>query len=578
MSIVPSDTNASDQMISSKYDEPNAESSVNTSDQEDSNKHAEQNPSNSTDTSEQVDRYEHDEPNRAGNQRRNRSTIRAVVVFNIILILILLAVLYLLIGGLSNNTSTDSTTILPQSQVISSGAMVTPASRIDLAGLVQPLIMIALGWVVGFLGLKRLSQYDDEINRIRESIERQSNNFHGEINRKIESIRSDVDVLANSSITKQIRERTIELDEQQERIEKEAQARIAEIEFKLKPYAWLEHRREDDAELIKTIPSVGFALKEVEKLCQDDKIEKAIPIGQKVISDKVRGNSNDYYALATLFATHASYPLAFDIVKLGLEFYHNDIDLLAVGLTYSSMFGDFAACVEILNRLLAIDKKYWTAISFDYLGDYYKDNRDYDKAIELMDEFINCFPFDERGYLTIGSIHEGKGDLLKARKIYEECTQKVQRTPRVSFNLAKIYIAMGEYQNAIKAIDKAIECNAEAYPSVGAADLFFIRASARDSIVFRKSQEAVENPAIIIESLRDYRMALSLPDSFGDLKTQARNRIKMLKLLALNAGIDLGGDEYSSYDMDCSDFMEEDSESNADNPDDDPDESSKVDI
>jgi tetratricopeptide (TPR) repeat protein len=526
-----------------------------------------------------VNLYEHYEPNRADHQRRNKSTVRAVVVFNIILILILLAVLYILLGGLSSDTSSNSTSNLPKNQVISSGAMLNPASRIDLAGLVQPLIMIALGWVVGFLGLKRLSQYDDEINRIRESIERQSNNFHGEINRKIESIRSDVDGLADSSITKQIRERAIKLDEQLERINEKAQERIAEIESKLEPYAWLEHRSKDDAELIKSIPSVGFAHKEVTRLGKDKEIDIAMSIGKEVLSNKVRGNSDEYFNLAVQYANLDLYTIAFDIVQLGLEFYHNDIDLLAAGLRYSSLIGEFKACTDIHDRLLAIGKKHWTARSFEYVGDYYMDKQETESAIELMDEFISCFPFDEKGYLTKGAIYEGRGDLSTARRIYEECVQKVPRTPCVSNALAQIYIAMAEYENAINASNKAIEYNTELQPPINEALVYFNRALARDSLIHREPQKAIEDPTVIMAAILDYKLASSLLGSdSGHIGTQASIRIKALQLHALNIGIDLSDFEYSENDMDYLESVEEESDPYDDNIGEDPNESSKEDI
>ena len=485
--------------------------------------------------------------------QKDRTILVCVIMFSIVIVvLIVAAMLYMppnaFIREISNSKSIDSLSVLSQGKIMRSDNNVSLASRTDFLSLVMPIVLIALGWLVGFLGLKRLSQYDDEINRLRESIERQSANFNQEINQKIELVRSDVHGIADASISKQIMERSEALNNQYVYIEKLTEARVREIERKLEPYAWLEQRQED-AELIKIIPSVGFAHSEVTRLCNSNQIEIAISIGQKVLKDKVRGDSDDYFNLSTQYAKFDLYSLAFDIANLGLEFYNSNTDLLAAGLKYGSQIGNFSICANILERLLAIDKVHWKARTFDFVGDYYIEKQEHDNAILVMDKFIACFPFDERGFLTKGIMYKERGDLDTAQKIFEQCVRDVPRTPRVSLSLAEIYIEMGKYESAIHEADRSIECNTDIQPSINQAVMYFHRASARDSLIFKQQQMVVDTPDVIMEAIRDYRMALSLPGCFDAINIQAPTRVKMLKLLAKNKNIILDDNE-SESDLD----------------------------
>lgn len=413
-----------------------------------------------------------------------------------------------------------------------------------------PIIITIAVFLVGFLGLTRLEQYDLTIAKLDEKLTEQlleerkllvseRKDFRDEINMRLTEIKGAVKTVSEKYVAKAIETRQEEVLEGFDEFQKETSARIREIEDKLEPYRWLESRS-DEVDSLVGIDSIGMADGKVTKLFQDKKPDMAIRVTKHALDSKISGDPNDFHNLAAELGRQELYSLASRVVQRGLEYFPRNVDLLSDGIKYPSSDGDMDAADELTERLQAVPKEYWNWRAFVFLGDYLELTGRFDEAFTLYDEFKKQLPHEERAYSQHGGVFEGWGNYDKAIEIFEEGLRKTRKAPQTALHLAECYIEVGEYAKAIGAAERAIEGTADSQPSTRIAAIFWTRAMARDALIHANR---IADQAELVESIgsaiADYQAAMSMPDRHGTYMFRGPQRIQVLQLYARNHGIDI---------------------------------------
>lgn len=119
------------------------------------------------------------------------------------------------------------------------------------------------------------------------------------------------------------------------------------------------------------------------------------------------------------------------------------------------MMGDIKKAIELYEQSIEM---YPTAIAYTFLGWAYSMLGDYEKAIELCKQAIELDP-------DLGNPYNDIGSYLIALGRYEEAIPWLKRAitarnyePRhyPHMNLARVYLAMGKFKDALDELENAI--------------------------------------------------------------------------------------------------------------------------
>ncbi len=175
------------------------------------------------------------------------------------------------------------------------------------------------------------------------------------------------------------------------------------------------------------------------------------------------GNADHYHNLAVSLARADQYKMACDVLKIGLQFYGESIDLLADFLEYVACYNEISEGKIYFDKLMKIDKKQWNWRAFNFSIDYLSARLSMDSEEEkqkdnaCIDELVKQFQMyhetDERAYFAEYTVaesrNEGKEAVLKLEKVISE---KRLKAPRCTLKIAEYYFDHGNYESAEKYI------------------------------------------------------------------------------------------------------------------------------
>ena len=87
------------------------------------------------------------------------------------------------------------------------------------------------------------------------------------------------------------------------------------------------------------------------------------------------------------------------------------------------------------------------------------DIRDYNRAKNIYSRILKKDPQNAYAYFSLGYIAEISGELINARKFYEQAASFSFEDPELYYNLGNVYVKLQDGEKAQKAYLKAVELN-----------------------------------------------------------------------------------------------------------------------
>lgn len=439
-------------------------------------------------------------------------------------------------------------------QSLQKGIVPQGAGEGDFLKLFIPILAVAFGFVVGFLGLKRLEQFDSEITDVRNSLAGQvleerrlssaeREGFRKELEERIKEIRQSIQTLAERYAAEALESRTKGLEDRISRFTAEAENTISKIETRLDPYKWLQERKEELDNLVGVF-TMGVAHERVTEFFSEKKVDLAVRVAKHAIAEKLSGTPDAYHNLAAELAKHDQEPLAVQVIDLGLSRFPSDVDLLSDGVKYSSSIGDIARAENLYQRLSNVDYSRWNWRAFVFAGDYLEIVGKGEEALALYDRFRQQIPDDERGYSQPGLFLRKIGKHNEAIKILEAGVAACRKCGQTAFSLSEIYLQRGDYERAMLMTDRASESTADEQPLVNQAAIIWNRAIAQDALIHKvlggQKGEAPKEKILQLArgAVADYRTSVKMLDTLPVFIFRRKEREAILRNLLTKIGVD----------------------------------------
>lgn len=417
----------------------------------------------------------------------------------------------------------------------------------DYLQFVVPVLLAMGAFMAAALGVNRLKNLDDQIEKIESRLEK-----------KFEQHEKSSEISIKAKISAEIEEKSARYVEKlktvtgsgkkelanltaqaKDEIEQREKSALGSIQHRLDginneinntldllnrfndEYAWLKN----DGGVIDpnsiVIESVADAHSMVEgvfrktDMTRDERSRQVQVIVQKIMSTDLTGDSADYHNLSAELARNELKDLAIRICRRGLEFFPQDEDLIADIIQYVTEIGEKTAGVKIkdyIDRLLSIDKKSWTWRCFEFLADYYISQREYEKAEKICIDYTNYLPRDERGYAQLAEVYGYTYTGIEAEnkkiEILEEAVAMGFTCPRCANSLAALYADRGELEKAIRYSNTAVLSLAQQQPSVNYAYVIYNRALYEDRLYLKKRLDGIADTDLLESALADYEEAI----------------------------------------------------------------------
>lgn len=450
--------------------------------------------------------------------------------------------------------------------------------NVDYLQFVVPVLLAMGAFMAAALGINRLKNLDDQIEKIEHHLEDRFKQYENnssssidnrisiEITKKSEGYISALEVKANESkgqlndIIADAKEKINDLtNEAGKQLELKKNASLGSIEHCIigleekvnnskelldtfdNEYGWLKNNEGHIAPDDITVQSVDDAHRMVEELFRKSNISKNTQakqvrvIAQKVLNEQIAGDSADYHNLTAELARNELKDVAVSICVRGLKSFPQNEDLLADIILYITQIGEETAGVAIqqyIDQLLAIDRKSWTWRCFEFLADYYIAIKQYKSAEEICLQYIEYLPRDERGYAQLAEIYGYMYYGIKAENkkigILKIAVEKGFPCPRCANQLANLYGNRGELENAIKCSNVAILSLAQSQPSVNYAYVLYEKALFEDRLFLKKRMDGDEDVSLAESALNDYKLALKSGGLSSVTNTQAKTRYNLI--------------------------------------------------
>lgn len=142
-------------------------------------------------------------------------------------------------------------------------------------------------------------------------------------------------------------------------------------------------------------------------------------------------------------------------VREEIELIDDDVDF-ETGMTYLT-YNDFGKALDSFLKLIPKYEKQWNV---NYLiGLCYKGIEDYDYAIDYLNKAIELDKEQADIYNELGIIHFNMDDILQAIKIFGQGIENCPEDYKLYFNRGLGYVQLGQYELALKDIEKASSLN-----------------------------------------------------------------------------------------------------------------------
>lgn len=154
--------------------------------------------------------------------------------------------------------------------------------------------------------------------------------------------------------------------------------------------------------------------------------------------------------------------LTLDKDEMRLQEIREQIDLIdneskmEAGLSYLA-YNDFGKALDLFLKLLPQHKDNWNV---NYMiGLAYKGLEDFDGAIEYLNKAIELNKSEADIYNELGIVYFIQGKILEAISIFNEGIAESVEDYKLFFNRGLGYIQLGEFELALKDVNKASELN-----------------------------------------------------------------------------------------------------------------------
>ncbi len=114
--------------------------------------------------------------------------------------------------------------------------------------------------------------------------------------------------------------------------------------------------------------------------------------------------------------------------------------------------GKYDKAIEVFESALERDTN--NPLSYNNLGSLYLVKGDLEKAREYMLQAVNLYPTNVDFHMTMGEIYIRKGDFKLALLNYNKIGQIKPKYDQQYFGIAKAYRGLGQYSDALGALDK----------------------------------------------------------------------------------------------------------------------------
>ena len=444
----------------------------------------------------------------------------------------------------------------------------------DYLQFVVPVLLAMGAFMAAALGINRLKNLDDQIEKIESRLEKKFEQYEKssevsmsaristEIEKKAEMYVKKLDSATN--LGKQELDALItQVKDEIDRQESAARGSISRLADKIgseinetkdllgrfnSEYAWLKNNSgaiDPDSIVIESVAdahSMVEGLFRKTDMTRDERAKQVRVVVQKILSEDLTGDTADYHNLSAELARNELKDLAIRICERGLNSFSEDEDLLADIIQYATQIGEKTAGVEIqdyVNSLLKIDKKSWTWRCFEFLADYYISRREYKEAEKICKDYILYLPRDERGYAQLaevyGYIYTGIDAEDRKIEILEKAISMGFACPRCANSLAALYADRGELEKAIRYSSTSILSLAQDQPSVNYAYVIYNRALYEDRLFLKKRLDGTTDQDLLKNALADYKEAIESNRLSHITSTQAKVRYNMLTRDNLNS-------------------------------------------
>ncbi len=389
-----------------------------------------------------------------------------------------------------------------------------------------PIIGTALVGVLGFLGVNRLSHFDEEVDkRVAEGLLR----LRGSLDQELTEMRNTLaGVRAAEKAAVETQFRAVE-------------SRIAPLTTTAQ---LLEERfGSTDAarEIVGAIGSIRDARDYFASsygtggLSDRNKVNTTNAVIEEVEAKRILGDNSDYHNLATIFARRDFYEGAARVTTVGVDLFPSDLDLISDLIHYRMKIGDSAGIEEAIQRLEDAHPRSrwnWRAFTFviDALNSLPPTDARMKKTLAVVAEYAEVLPTEERAYFAAHETFERYGEHDRAREALEAAEQKLPMTAQCSLRLAQLAHMEGRHDEAIESASRAIIGQAETQPSSDTGAAFALRAFARDAKLHRALLAGIPITQLEAElraAWGDYQMAMKLDYVHPNLLS----RVSILKFL-----------------------------------------------
>jgi tetratricopeptide (TPR) repeat protein len=117
--------------------------------------------------------------------------------------------------------------------------------------------------------------------------------------------------------------------------------------------------------------------------------------------------------------------------------------------------------IEVLNRFLEVYPD--DLLGIGILGWIYRDNEERDKAIEMFGKNVNNRISSPIAYCNLALLYSAKGMYAKSVEVLERYLSEISDNLLIRYYLAQLYLAQGKYDLALSEVDKAFSLNPTYY-------------------------------------------------------------------------------------------------------------------
>jgi len=171
---------------------------------------------------------------------------------------------------------------------------------------------------------------------------------------------------------------------------------------------------------------------------------------------------------AQSFNENEEYQKVIDLLTLAILKTHNSADIYAEKAQALWRLKKYKLCNEAAGNALSFDPKH--AKGNHYKGNFYYNNKEYDKAIEHYNNAIETDPKFAHPYNSLGNTYRALKEYDKAIEYYNKAIEVDPKYASAFYNLGITYNDLKEHNKANEFFNKAIKVdpkNASAYYNLG---------------------------------------------------------------------------------------------------------------